>query len=488
MKKSIYIIIYFFICAIGGCINQDGLDLEKNLTVEYNGKNLKGREFIEKLGERSEILREYLGSSKDVLLDYTRLGWIGRYGLHFSVPVSDVASGNVIEYLIYPLDSCYRVEDYIIIDKVFLDSIARKDKFLYSKQFLRWKQEGLRVDSDLYLYAELLDGKIISFDGLGIGVARSGLDLGQYKGRIQYYIDCSGVGSGTIWGVTWGTRYDAFSWAEGQLYTFFPIESTWLDVGMDYVELKITARSIQSYSEALRVFDDFVGEAEWFLSKNLLGVRIDYSVDMERGTSGGGASTGGSSTGGSSTGGGSSSGSSGSSSDTQWWAEGHRKILEAVLEGLNLNQYIIAAINEGSKEADKSPYQETKYAYMHAMRSPGESEEETIENMRKFFRERIEEFNAKGDFKDVGMALHPIMDAYSPAHELKVWNGNTWSYVPHCFEASFLHYKKIQKAQDALKLVCDDLFVKGFFDRPDVVFNNWLYGPYGPKHPLNEKK
>ena len=487
MKKSIYIFICFFISVIEGCVNQDKLDFGKDIAIEYNGKNLKGREFIEKLGEHSETLREYLGSSKDVLFDHTRLGWMGQYGLHFSVPVLDIKSRVVIEYLIYPLDSYYHLEDYVVVDKSFLDSVARKDKFLYSKQFLRWKQEGLDVNSDLYLYAELLDGKIVPFDGGGVGIARSGLELGQYEGRIQYYIDCSGVGSGTIWGVTWGTRYDAFSWAEEQLYTFFPIDATWLEIGMDYVNLKITARSIQDYSEARRVFDDFVGEAEWYLSGDLPGVRIDYSVDMKRGTiPDGGSSSGGSSSGGSSTGG-SSSGSS-ESSDIAWWGEGHRKILEAVLEDLNLRQDIIEAINRGSKKADKSPFQETKYAHMHAMRSPGDTEEKTIGKMRDFFVGQIEKYNKEGNFESVGMALHPIMDAYSPAHELKVWNGYVWSYVPHCFEASFLHYKKIQKAQDALKLVCDDLIVKGFFDRPDVVFKNWLYGPYGPKNPYNTKK
>lgn len=200
----------------------------------------------------------------------------------------------------------------------------------------------------------------------------------------------------------------------------------------------------------------------------------------------GGSSTGGASTGGSTTGGNVNDPSNPAS--TEWWAEGHRKIVRAVLEKLNLGLDVVDAINEGSKAADKSPYQETKYAYMHAMRSPGDSEEDVIENMRNFFQDKINEYNESNDLKKIGMALHPIMDAYSPAHELRVWNGKVWNYVPHCFEASFFYYKKIQKAQDALQLVCNDLFVKGFFDRPDVVFNNWLYGPYGPRNPQNMKK
>ncbi len=487
MKKSI-LFVYFFICIIGGCTDNEKLD--RDSVIEYCGKNLRGKELVEKLGKQGETLIEYLGNSKKALFDYTRLGWIGQYGLHFSVPVLDTRSGVVTEYLIYPLSSFYCLENYVVVDEKYLDSIAQKEKFLYSKQFLRWKQEGLEVNRELYFYAEQLDGEIVLSDKLEVGLSRSALDLGQYEGRIQYYIDCSDVGPG-VWGVTWNTRYDAFTWAEEQLYMAFPLEATWLDVAMDYVTLKITARSIQSYGEARLVFEGLVREAEWFLSQDLYGVRIDYSIDMVSGTVGGNSSTGGSSTGGASTGGSTTGGNTNDPSNptsTEWWAEGHRKIVRAVLEKLNLSSDVIDAINEGSKAADKSLYQKTEYAHMHAMRSPGDSVEETISKMRGFFREQIDKFYTTGDLESIGMALHPIMDAYSPAHELRVWNGKVWNYVPHCFEASFFYYKKIQKAQDALQLVCDDLFVKGFFDRPDLVFNNWLYGPYGPKNPQNMKK
>lgn len=486
MRTNI-LFIGFLISILIGCADKEKLGLEKKTIVEYHGKNLRGKEFVEKLGDQGEVLIEYLGNSKKVLFDYTKLGWISRYGLHFSIPVSDSRSGVVNEYLIYPIDSLYRIGNRVIIDEDYLDSIALKEKFLYSKQFLRWKQEGLNVNGNLYFYAEQLDGKILYSEELEIGLSRSSLDLGQYEGRIQYYIDCSDVGPG-VWGVTWHSRYEAFSWAEGQIYMFFPLESTWLDVSMDHVTLKITARSIKSYDEARQVFESLVREAEWYLSNDLPGVRIDYSINMTSGT-GGGASTGGSS-GGSSTGG-SIGGNANDPSDpnsTEWWAEGHKKILRAVLEKLKLKADVIDAINEGSKEADKKPHQNTEYAYMHAMRRPGQTEKEVIDEMRNFFEKKIEEYNKGGDLKNVGMALHPIMDAYSPAHELKVWNGRAWDYVPHCFEASFFHYKKIQKAQDALQLVCDELFVKGFFDRPDQVFNNWLYGPYGPRNPQNMKR
>jgi hypothetical protein len=74
-------------------------------------------------------------------------------------------------------------------------------------------------------------------------------------------------------------------------------------------------------------------------------------------------------------------------------------------------------------------YQTAEYAYMHAMRAPGQSVEEAQEQMWRFFGEkyfRYKDYLNAGykmeAYMSLGEALHPIMDWTCPVHNWQEWN------------------------------------------------------------------
>ena len=144
-------------------------------------------------------------------------------------------------------------------------------------------------------------------------------------------------------------------------------------------------------------------------------------------------------------------------------------------------------VKAGSAKADKYPYQKIEYANMHAMTIPGETRDQTIAGMRKNFENYATDFFERGTgYEELGFALHMIMDTYSPAHNLKVWKNNAWSYIPHAFEAGFLHYKKVDKAEQAVAEVYAGLTSSDYNDAGEV-FDAWVNGHLGPLNPDNQK-
>ena len=69
------------------------------------------------------------------------------------------------------------------------------------------------------------------------------------------------------------------------------------------------------------------------------------------------------------------------------------------------------------------------------------------------------------------MVLHMIMDAYSPAHNLKVWKNNVWYYFPHVFEWEFVNREKADKAAENVREIYDRI-MKG--QDAGEVFDGWL--------------
>lgn len=172
--------------------------------------------------------------------------------------------------------------------------------------------------------------------------------------------------------------------------------------------------------------------------------------------------------------------------DSDWWGPTHNNIIKRSLEDM-LTPEQFEAVKAGSALADSKDNQETEDAYWHAMTIPGETREKTIEHMRGHFEKYATDFfERKTNYKDLGIALHMIMDAYSPAHNLKVWKNNTWYYIPHAFEAGFLHYRKVDKAEQAIAEVYADLISSDYSDAGEV-FDAWINGHLGPLHPDNQK-
>jgi len=144
-----------------------------------------------------------------------------------------------------------------------------------------------------------------------------------------------------------------------------------------------------------------------------------------------------------------------------WPPEIHNKIIWEAFESLPL--HLRWAIEEGSRYADT--FQDPKDAYMHAMRSKGQTVGEAQRAMENFIEKHINNYKCekeKGNLYDaffqLGMALHPVMDSTSPSHRgLQVWNG--LSDMP----GHWLAEREIsrQQLQESVKNINRTLFVYG---------------------------
>jgi hypothetical protein len=113
-----------------------------------------------------------------------------------------------------------------------------------------------------------------------------------------------------------------------------------------------------------------------------------------------------------------------------WGTDAHNAIIVAAFPGLN--PVLLAAIERGSASVDDPGNQGMGSAYEHAMRAPGESIADAQQKMCKFVSDNMAGYNGGNQsnirdqilaFRDLGRALHPIMDSTSPAHSgWQVWD------------------------------------------------------------------
>jgi RHS repeat-associated protein len=112
------------------------------------------------------------------------------------------------------------------------------------------------------------------------------------------------------------------------------------------------------------------------------------------------------------------------------WAPGaHNYFLELMFTGLN--PMLMTALQAGSAQADAMESQDAAHAYMHAMSSESLSPEESRRRMCQYILEKRALYQMYAQhgltysaFFELGMALHPVMDSTSPAHEgFQRWNG-----------------------------------------------------------------
>lgn len=121
----------------------------------------------------------------------------------------------------------------------------------------------------------------------------------------------------------------------------------------------------------------------------------------------------------------------------KWREEIHNDIIEQAFGDL-LNRQQIEAIESGSAYADE--FQKPEDSYMHAMRGPGQSMEDAEQKMDEFMSIKTAEFLKSDnlDYMALGMALHPLMDQFSPSHQgFQEWKGVWRDPV-----GAFIHYMK----------------------------------------------
>lgn len=112
-----------------------------------------------------------------------------------------------------------------------------------------------------------------------------------------------------------------------------------------------------------------------------------------------------------------------------WATDAHDYFLGLLF--LGLDPVLLSAMRAGSADADSMKFQDARHAYMHAMSSASMSPAESQRLMCQFIKEKLALSQMYGQhglpysaFYELGMALHPVMDSTSPAHEgFQQWHG-----------------------------------------------------------------
>ena len=114
-----------------------------------------------------------------------------------------------------------------------------------------------------------------------------------------------------------------------------------------------------------------------------------------------------------------------------WSTGGHNTIINDEFRNFTPDQ--IAAIQEGSARVDAMSNQLGDTAYLHAMRSLGESVEHAKQRACEFIKKKMDVYNAlkispnprvrRIAYQALGEAIHPVMDSTSPTHAgWQVWD------------------------------------------------------------------
>lgn len=153
-----------------------------------------------------------------------------------------------------------------------------------------------------------------------------------------------------------------------------------------------------------------------------------------------------------------------------WWKGGHSNIIDNALKGLGLSDSQIQELNKGGQYLDDH-CQSRDQAHMHAMRGVNQSVDEAVSAMKTFFMEGINLFRDYYDYECLGMSLHCVMDAYSPPHQFKTWDGKIWEYLPHLKESTKYYPDDAARAIEAVR----DLYIK--IEKGEdaaLIFEDWL--------------
>lgn len=111
----------------------------------------------------------------------------------------------------------------------------------------------------------------------------------------------------------------------------------------------------------------------------------------------------------------------------------HDILINTALNMLSTTQKELVKI--GSNNADGDKYQTVQYNHMHSMRQPGQSVAQAITSTKEYFIEQVKAFKNTGNYTNLGMALHPIMDAYAPPHRgFQTFDGTWVDFANHVNE------------------------------------------------------
>lgn len=170
--EKLKIVFYLLLLLPCACNLQDDLDIGTE-TLTYTGDNEIGQLLLTKL-KQSDI--DISDASKDVeiLFDYAVLSSIGKYGFGFSVPLKNIESNKIESYLIFKIHDDEeeikfnfdnnRLDEAILIDSIFLNTLDEGERYLYSSRFLQYKNQGLQVIDGLCDFVERWNENILDFN------------------------------------------------------------------------------------------------------------------------------------------------------------------------------------------------------------------------------------------------------------------------------------------------------------------------------------
>lgn len=107
-----------------------------------------------------------------------------------------------------------------------------------------------------------------------------------------------------------------------------------------------------------------------------------------------------------------------------WSTAAHNTIIDAFGQRWGVPPELIAAMQQGSYDADNGKsYQDAYHSYMHAMSSSKLSKAEACKKLNEFVSNSMANAlkmagsgDMKGAYKEFGFGLHAIMDTTSPVH------------------------------------------------------------------------
>lgn len=107
----------------------------------------------------------------------------------------------------------------------------------------------------------------------------------------------------------------------------------------------------------------------------------------------------------------------------EWWTGQHNSILNYAFSDM-LTERSLDILKEASKHVDK----DQKNQFKHSMRNKGQDRIEAQKLTAEFIKSKVDEFVKNPDIDQalfsLGEAMHPIMDASSPAHAgTQEWKG-----------------------------------------------------------------
>lgn len=487
MKKVIYFFVCFFITTTWGCTNEKIMESNQELVkaLGYEGSNSIGDAFIEDLqlsdGKRAD-LELLLGETRSLVLDYAEQGSNIKDGMFYAIPIRNLNSNLIEEYLLATLDMKNGVTGLdklmIVNEDVLRNSVVNKQ---YESYFYIWNQSDLNIFPSVYSITE--DAHAESF--FKNNFLRLSGRYNVYEFKAEYSWDYSMLAPGVKKRVSDGTARRNFGYLVTLMQMecgFEPIYKCEADASSLYLLFYAPTYSmdeIRTIMETLVVrFKDAVINESIMDFAGLGYESMDYQVNGY-----------------------------GDIPEPEpepkpepnpdpWepvelcfpednQLDIHRRILRV---GFSRTKAFQDSLFKGDSLADSREYRSLGKSYIHALVEPGQTKAQIQSAMGEFFREQMELYFESDNAVYLGMALHPIIDSYCLGHEKRYWFDNQWhTDVIHCFEETFKLYGNEDAAISALEGLFQSIMVEGQRD-VYAMFNQWLYSSYyGPLNPYNIK-